>query len=499
MKKLKDIVKQDFTNKLDANLSFDTSSLKVSERKVDKKKIIKRVSIAVACCVIISIIAVPTAFFLDLAITTKNSFKTVQKSYTKNELLVMEENSYKKLNNITYPSTNIKEEKVEEQYVNSVNNFAYEIYKNTNKEENFSFAPLNLHANLSIASEAINDQTILANVDNVLGLTSSSRRQNYKIAYENNFVVTDRGTTQMYNGVFATNKYQTNPQFINNLSSYYVEAYSLDFNNNQDVNKMLGWLDSTVNEKGYMDVKDLQINEETAMYIFSTLYFNTDWLTRFDTINNKEDVFYLSNNQQINVTYMYHEYMGDIYEYDKYVSCYDRYANGYKIQYVVPKSLDDNIYDLLNDVNFLNEDESKKIVCEETYGNGETYKYNPIIELSLPKFNTTSKINFNETLKNIGLSNLFDKSLKAFNNAFENLDENTSIYLDFVKQKNSVSFTETGTTIKSISFSGFGATSAGPDEDRNIYQVDLNQPFVYVVYDSLDIPIYLGCVDNPSK
>ena len=81
MRKLKDIVKEDFTNKLDTNLSFDTSSLKVSEKKVDKKKIIKRVSIAVACCVIISIIAVPTGLFLDMLIEEKSSFRVVQKNY----------------------------------------------------------------------------------------------------------------------------------------------------------------------------------------------------------------------------------------------------------------------------------------------------------------------------------------------------------------------------------------------------------------------------------
>ena len=97
----------------------------------------------------------------------------------------------------------------------------------------------------------------------------------------------------------------------------------------------------------------------------------------------------------------------------------------------------------------------------------------------------------------MGLSVLFDKYSKSFNGAFEELDENVSIYLDFVKQKNNISFTETGTTIKSIAFTGFMAGAAGPAEERDVYQVDLNQPFIYAIYDQSNIPLYVGCVDNP--
>ena len=497
MRKLKDIVKEDFTNKLDTNLSFDTSSLKVSEKKVDKKKIIKRVSIAVACCVIISIIAVPTGLFLDMLIEEKSSFRVVQKNYSIHQLKEMESSSFKKLNDITYPSSKIKENEVNEEYVNSVNNFAYEIYKNTSKEENFAFSPLNLHANLSIASEAIENEEILQNVDSILGLNKTARSENYKKVYENNYILTDSGTTQMYNGVFATNKYQINANFINSLSSYYAEAYSLDFANDSDIEKMLNWVGSTVNEPNFLSKKDLNLNDESAMYIFSTLYFNNKWLRTYDTVNTRKDEFYLTKDNSVTVDFMYHEYMGDIYEYDKYVSCYDNYANGYKIQYIVPKSLDDNIYEVIADKNFLIEDETKKVTFTTEYGNGDVVELNPIIKLSLPKFDSTSKLDFNNTLNNMGLSVLFDRYSKSFNGAFENLEEDVSVYLDFVKQKNTISFTETGTTIKSIAFTGFMAGAAGPAEERDEYQVDLNQAFIYVIYDKSNIPLYVGCVDNP--
>ena len=41
------------------------------------------------------------------------------------------------------------------------------------------------------------------------------------------------------------------------------------------------------------------------------------------------------------------------------------------------------------------------------------------------------------------------------------------------------------------------AGAAGPAEERDEYQVDLNQAFIYVIYDKSNIPLYVGCVDNP--
>ena len=56
-----------------------------------------------------------------------------------------------------------------------------------------------------------------------------------------------------------------------------------------------------------------------------------------------------------------------------------------------------------------------------------------------------------------------------------------------------ISFNEDGTTIKSVSFGGFGASSAAP---MTTLTVRLDRPFVYVIYDPSGLPIYIGNVDT---
>ena len=74
----------------------------------------------------------------------------------------------------------------------------------------------------------------------------------------------------MYNGVFMSNNYEYNEAFINNLSPYYAEAFSLDFNNEKDVNKLLSWIDQKVNSDNYLDKNQLQLDENSAICFVST-------------------------------------------------------------------------------------------------------------------------------------------------------------------------------------------------------------------------------------
>ena len=287
----------------------------------------------------------------------------------------------------------------------------------------------------------------------------------------------------MYNGLFADSKYKINNSLLNDLTDLYVEAYSLDLLNDEDVKKMLSWVDQKVDEKNFLEKKDLEIDEYTALLLMSTLYFDNKWATMFSNDDTYSSTFNTNNDEKINVEYMIHSYFGKVYRYEKYDSFYDYYKNGCKVQYITPRSdiqVDENIYELLDGVNFFNENEEN--VNDEV-----------IITLSVPKFDSSSFIDFSDTLKELGLISPFNKDGKAFNNVFTNLNENDSIFLKYVKQKNVISFNEDGTTIKSVSFGGFGASSAGP---MTSLTVKLDRPFVYVIYDPSGLPIYIGNVDT---
>ena len=97
--------------------------------------------------------------------------------------------------------------------------------------------------------------------------------------------------------VFLSNKYQVNSSFLNDLIPYYAEAYSLDFNNEKAVNKMLSWIDQKVYDENYMNKESLQIDQYSAFFIMSTLYFDHKWFNSYDTKDSYIDKFKLSNKE----------------------------------------------------------------------------------------------------------------------------------------------------------------------------------------------------------
>lgn len=420
-------------------------------------------------------------------------YEAYKKSYTRSEIATIDQDTFKKLNNITFPSLALEKNGVNGEYILAVRNFANNVYQHLEKTDNFSFSPMGLYAVLSIMSMGCSNPEYNELIDQLLCANKATRNRNYASFYKNNYFARDTGTTQIYNGLFTTNQYELNNSFLSKLADYYCEAYELDFNKDADVEQVLDWVNSRVQEPGFLKRADLVIDEETVMIIFNTLYFNNKWQKTFMTSSTYPDDFYLQNGNTVTAQYMRHSYRGDVYDYDKYISAYDYYYNGYKVQYLTSKDVNDSIYDLIKNVNFLIEDETKRLTPSNL-----DYQDNIIINLSVPRFESECKLDFKSVLTELGLGVIFDRFSYAFNDAYTGLDSDTSIYLQYIKQKNKVSFNEDGTIVKSVTYGSLGAAESEPRVYDTI-DIKLDSSFIYVIYDADNIPLYIGHVDNPSK
>lgn len=420
------------------------------------------------------------------------SFNAKKFDFTIEEKAQVTSQSFASLNEVTYPSSTIdKSLTVSSDYQKAVTSFASSLYTALDeKNTNSCYSPLSLYAGLDILSGAASEEASTA-LDAKLGLTKEERKKQWSNMYKANYYSSSTGTTQMHNGFFLTNDYgmEISDSFLSNLTSRYVEAYSLDFHNDDDVSKMLSWVDAKTKSTSFFNKDALSIfpSSDTSniniFYLFSTLYFQENWKKTYDGDKNYTDLFYSPDGSSSNVEYLSHTSDTYFYEYDDYVSCYDYYSNGDSIEYFVPKKVEDSIFTILEGKDFLNEDITKR---EETY-----------IGLSLPKFSFDVTTDFSSTLNKMGLSILSDKNKNPLSNLLKSNPDGYSSYLGFAKQRNLVSFTEEGTTIKTgTAFAGFGAGSAGPDGGG--YEVKLNQPFVYVIRDNNNLPLYIGQYSIPE-
>ena len=464
------------------NLSFDVSQLKSNETiSKSRVKIYTKRIIMLSLLVPLSVIIIaPLVFILA---TMKTSTKDVRRKYTINEIQKMENSSFKALNKIPYPTSkalnqiDIKDVRTYDLYVNN-------IYRKFEKESNMMFSPLTLYGFFVDSYGALSDEEMMSKYESLLGLGIEEIDDFYRLVFTNNFFATNNGTVQLHNGVFIDNQYHINPEYVSYLNKVYTECFSMSFKNTEDIERMVDWIGESVGDKRFLTQNDIPITNYTTAYMFSTLKFDMKWAFKYVKAKTYSGDFF-GEGSTIKTKYMKHTFMNVYYDYGSYISVVDRYCDGYSITYLVPKKTKDSIYELTKDTNIFIEDDEKKI----------DYK---AIELHVPKFSVTKTLDFKNLFNNLGLGKLFSMSSKTLNNLYTGLTDDTSLFLETVKQKNLIQMNEDGTQIKSVDIGGIGATSSANIE-RNAIEVKLNQPFIYIVKDANNLPIYVGHIDDPNS
>lgn len=427
---------------------------------------------------------------------TKESFKEYKRSYKMNEVKVAEQNTFKKLNNITYPNGSDPTKSIlldsEKEAYNNFSNKTYHAIANSFTKDNMSYATIGLYSLMNEMYGAISRDDLKAQYDELLGLTEGNRYSFFRKLMRANSFANEDSTTQLKNAAFFTHEFNYSQSYLATLTDLYCEAYQLSFRN--DAGKMVEWVNKAVNSDGFIDTQFLELTDDSVLYLFSTLYFKNMWASKYLAKDNVEDDFTLSNGSKIKATFMQHSYTTEsYYDYGDYIAVTDYYAKGSaSITYLVPKKVEDNIFELTKDVNIFENDKTKEVKDDSEYRSWFT------VNLKTPKFTLKTDVDFKESFPSLGLGSIFDSDYDSFHNAFDDAGlNNYNIYVHVMKQRNEVEFNEDGTVVKSVTMAGMSKESAMP-MDYNVIDVNLNQPFIYIIRDINDTPIFVGHVDNPK-
>jgi len=479
--KFKKKVKQDLINKTGVSFSFDTSKLE-SNAPLTKKRFNRNwLYLIIPSATVASLVLVVSAVVLSTMLTSKESVRITRKQYSKDEITVIESNTFRRLNEFEYPSlTGSRYEAMNENEVERFNTFTNTIYQALDHNVNSAFVPVNLYPLLSVLSMGSSSLELDSKFAELFDdMTENERTSLYKKIFKNNFYHNDFGSSFVHNGAFVDYELGFSGTYLEKLTSNYFEAFSLDYTNDDDIQKMIEWINDSMQEENFIEQDELNINNDTILYLFSSFLFSNQWTSKYYEKDNTTAPFYLANGGQTQTTYMSHKYFGKYYNYENYVSVYDYYTNENSVQYIVPKIHTDNIYDLLGDENFLVE-------------KGEEHT-DMTIALTAPIFTNKNTLDFKSALIKLGLGPMFDHSKSNFANIFDNIP--ISSFIEKIQQKNEVSFTVDGTTVKSLAFAGASSAIPGPNDTLEVW---LNQPFIYVIRDINNIPLFIGHYDTPS-
>ncbi|SEH78989.1 Serine protease inhibitor [Ruminococcus flavefaciens] len=351
-------------------------------------------------------------------------------------------------------------------------------------EENLLISPLSISSALAMTANGADKKT-LEQMEAVLGNGMTLDELNeYMAYYVANLPDEQKQKLLVANSIWFRDDptFKVLDEFLEKNKKYYnSEVYKSKFDDST-VNDVNSWVSEntkgmipTLLKKGDLDPTD---KETAMMMLINTLYFEAEWQSPYDSsydgkftdLNGVEhDIMKMSSEES--------EYF-DLGDADAFKKPY--MGGEYSFVGILPR--EKNIVDYVNDLDAEKLMEDLK-ECEDPSK----------IELhvTMPKF----KYNYSQKLKDIlidiGMGEAFDDKLADFSKINDLTVEGAApLYIGDVLHKTKIEVTEKGT--KAAAVTAVLMMKATAFEPKRIIHIDLNRPFVYMIVDKNNVPVFIG-------
>lgn len=339
-------------------------------------------------------------------------------------------------------------------------------------DDNHMFSPLSLSFALAMLQNGAEGDTkdqinaLLGDVDvneaykNIMMYLTQNNDEDQKLLLANSFWLRNEMTPEQ--------------SFIDQLqASYDADVFISDFNNTATVDDMNQWVEDQTNNL-LKDTID-QLDPDTLAILMNTVYFKAAWAEQFDEDATLEEEFFINNEESTSVDMMHQSAYFRYYEDESCQSIILPYMNGTEMVIILPN---DNINDYVMNLDH-------EILSDLVTGQG--FESNQV-ELALPKFNFDSKIELNDVLMSLGMTDAFSEDLATFPNIVQ---EDVQVWVSRIFQNTTIDLNEQGTEAAAVTVVEMKFTSAMPDS--NPIRMTCDRPFMFIIKDTTtDMPLFMG-------
>ena len=355
----------------------------------------------------------------------------------------------------------------------------------TGNSKNTLYSPVNLYLGLAMTAELARGEGRQQILD-ALGVTNLEDLRAQASAVWETCYMDDNNKCILANSLWLDSGLEYDQSIMDSVTyHYYASIYQADLGSGTANQAIRTWLNNNTGGLLKNATEGIQLDPDTVLALYSTIYFYSKWQEEFSSKNNSQDVFHTPGGD-VTVTFMNKKeahmnyYWGDSFGA---VSMYLK--NGSHMWFILPDE-DKTVDDVLAEGQFM--DMITGGQDPETYEDRWTdYKYTKV-NLSVPKFDVSSQQDLKDGLKTLGIRDIFDPEKADFSETLSG-----PVYLTAANQAVRVKIDEEG--VEAVAYIEFpGAGAAAPPEE--IIDFVLDRPFIFVISKS-DIPLFTGVVNNP--
>lgn len=346
-------------------------------------------------------------------------------------------------------------------------NFADKLNFLIPKEENYMFSPLSIKVAFGLLANGANEEA-KEEILTALGIEDLEVFNFYVDEMMKEYNESQAIDINIANSVWL-NKELTKNEFDGDFEYIATEYYASDVGkvvNSNGVDTINEWVaDKT---EGKID-RVISSVDFTAALINAT-YFKGTWLKAFDDKDTYPDIFHNQDNSETETDFMTRK---SFFNYCETASSkiieLPYKSDSFNLPGEDKKTrLDISMYLLLSDedINVINElDMAKNNFIGE------------MVELTMPKFEITYSMDLTEYLEPLGMEKIFADGLT-------NIVENENMSVNKALHKTYINVNEKDTEAAAVTVIGV-ATSAKPQEEKEVIKLKLDKPFYFAVRDNL--------------
>jgi serpin B len=376
--------------------------------------------------------------------------------------------NFSTLSQVNYPSLNYEVGSIDNDMIAEINHFSYKLIKKIfTVQDNQLFAPLSLYMALSMLVEGTSSTTS-AELENLLGQKREKLTKQLKLIYENNYYSNQNGRVYLANSLWLKKGLKINSEYLNFIKdNFYAQSYEIDFTKRKEKDKIIKWINYYTENVLKLDRNNYQIEDNLALLLLNTIYFDNKWLITYDKEKTVEDTFYLDKNNTKMVEYMNHQISTLYKKTSEYVVVMDYFENNNTITYIMPTIPFDKL-------------------CSKDFTSFTNDLVMGEVNLSVPKFDYSKEYNLNEALKSLGVRKIFEKD--SLNKIGENLSVN------YIKQNVGIKLSESGAKAAAVTSIGIMKSSLVVDP----ITIKLDRPFLYLIKDANNVLLFVGILNYPT-
>ena len=384
-----------------------------------------------------------------------------------------------------------KQKKIQEFVANTTAKY----YAKKWKGNNFLYSPVSLYLALCLA-EDLADENVTKDLLSLLGTDSlADMEQTAQTITKGISSKTDDDAKpaicKVSNSIWSDDSLALDDKakkVLDNASEkFFADLFNADLQSKETIAAMNSWVSAKT--EGLIKEMPFEPGDDTKMILFNALYFKKKWDDPIDkSLTVKED-FTLASGEKIQVDMMkaevayYKESNMKYYRTENTLSAPYYYSDGSYCIFIRPEKV-------------CGRDDMKNIISNEVpdiidaFINWRT-KETGSLKLSIPKLTyETQTDHMQEELMKLGVSSVFDRSVNPFSPL------GGGLAISEIAQKCKIIMDEEGTEAAAV-------TEISMDESAPCYEewsieLNLDQPYAYVIMSSNNIPLFVGVVENPA-